>query len=301
VPASLTLSAALLSWGERTRRDLPWRRTRDPWAVMVSELMLQQTQVSRVVPKWEAFMAAFPTVADCAAAPAAEVVRLWSGLGYNRRALHLHRCATDIVIRHEGRVPNDLVELMALPGLGPYTARAVLAFAYGHDVGVLDTNAGRVLARAVAGRRLAGAEAQHLADSLVPGGHGWGWNQAVLDLGATVCTARLPGCPRCPVRSSCRWHADGQPLPDPALGSAATSRGQSRFAGSDRQGRGRLVATLRLGPIATSADALALACGWPDDVARAARIVEQLINEGMAVIIEEGRVLTLPGQAPRPL
>src|SRR5437879_707603 len=172
----------VLRWAGQAGRDLPWRRTRDPWAVMVSELMLQQTQVSRVVPKYEAFLARFPDPASCAAAPAAETVRLWAGLGYNRRALSLHRAARNVADRHAGRLPGTLAELLALPGVGPYTARAVLCFAFERDVGVLDSNAARVLSRSVTLRPIRQAE----ADELVPAGRGWAWNQAMLALGALV-------------------------------------------------------------------------------------------------------------------
>ncbi len=187
----------ILEWADRCRRDLPWRRTRDPWLVLVSELMLQQTQVARVVPRYEAFVARFGRPTDCASADVGEVVRLWAGLGYNRRAVNLHRAAVMIVDEFGGTLPDDLAGLMSLPGVGPYTARAVLAFAYERDVGVVDTNAARVLSR-LAGRRLGRAEVQARADAAVPPGQGWAWNQAILDLGATICTSRTPSCPACP-------------------------------------------------------------------------------------------------------
>ena len=172
----------LLDWAGPARRDLPWRRTRDPWAVLVSEFMLQQTQVGRVMAPYATFLDRFPTPAACAAAPAADVIRLWAGLGYNRRALLLHRAAGAVMADHRGRLPDRLPELLRLPGVGPYTARAVLAFAFKRDVAVLDSNAQRVLSRAL-GRAVQQAD----ADRLVPSGQGWAWNQAVLDLGATVC------------------------------------------------------------------------------------------------------------------
>ncbi len=258
-------AGAVLAWSATTRRDLPWRRTRDPWAVLVSETMLQQTQVARVVGRYQDFVARFPTPTACAAAPVSAVVAAWSGLGYNRRAVNLHRCARAVVARHDGCVPDSLDELTALPGIGAYTARAVLAFAFEADVGVVDTNAARVLARAVAGHALAPRAAQRLADDLVPAGRGWAWNQAVLDLGATVCTARQPACAGCPVADRCAWAAPsgGAPPPDPAAGSAGTSGRQSRFAGSDREGRGRLVAALVDGQL--EAGTVARAAGWPDD------------------------------------
>lgn len=279
MPAPVGLARDLLQWSARTRRDLPWRRTRDPWAVLVSELMLQQTQVSRVVPKYAAFLERFRTVAACAAAPAGDVVRLWAGLGYNRRALNLHAAARACVERHAGQLPATLAELQGLPGIGPYTARAVQAFAREADVGVLDTNAARVLAR-LAGRRLAPREAQDMADSYVPVGEGWAWNQAMLDLGATVCTKRVVRCDQCPVTAHCAWHLAGHPDPDPSDGSAGTSGRQSTFEGSDRQGRGRLVDALRLGPVA-AAD-LAAATGWPDDPERAERVAATLVVDGLA-------------------
>jgi len=269
----------LLAWSERTRRDLPWRRTRDAWAILVSESMLQQTQVARVIPKYHAFLARFPDPPACAAAAPADVIVAWAGLGYNRRAVHLHASAVIITTEHGGRVPDELDALLALPGIGPYTARAVLAFAFERDVGVLDTNAARVLARR-AGRRLPARDAQRAADEAVPTGQGWAWNQAILDLGATVCVARSPVCGACPVRDRCGWWEAGRPEPDPAVGSAGVSGGQSRFEGSDRQGRGRLVDALRQGPVA--ADDLASVMGRPDDPERAARVAATLLADGLA-------------------
>jgi A/G-specific adenine glycosylase len=270
-------AAALLTWFAERQRDLPWRRTRDPWAVLVAETMLQQTQVARVVPRYHAFLAQFPSPTACAAAPAAEVLRAWAGLGYNRRAVNLHRAAQAV---GSGPFPDDLDGLRRLPGIGPYTARAVLAFAYERDVGVVDTNAARVLARWT-GRRLGGAEVQRAADQAVPPGQGWAWNQAMLDLGATVCAKRVPACGACPVAGSCAWRAAGCPDPDPAVGTAGVATPQAAFQGSDRQGRGRLVAALRAGPVPE--EGLAHACGWPDDPDRAARVAVALVGEGLAV------------------
>ncbi|HET9442365.1 MAG TPA: A/G-specific adenine glycosylase, partial [Acidimicrobiales bacterium] len=221
-PRPPAVGPALLAWAAGHGRDLPWRRTRDPWAVLVSELMLQQTQVPRVVPRYSAFLSRFPTPAACAAAAVGDVVREWAGLGYYRRAVSLHRAATACVEHHGGTLPDSLDGLLALPGIGPYTARAVLAFAHGRDVGVLDTNAARVLAR-LHGRRLGRAEAQRAADALVPPGQGWAWNQAVLDLGATVCVRPVPRCDGCPVRAACAWARAGHPGPDPAVASAGSS------------------------------------------------------------------------------
>jgi A/G-specific adenine glycosylase len=281
----------VLAWGDRHLRALPWRATRDPWAVLVSEVMAQQTGVDRVVAYYHAFLHRFPTPAACAAQSAGEVVRTWAGLGYNRRAVNLHRCARAVVARHGGVLPADLTALLALPGIGPYTARAVLAFAFEQPVGVVDTNVGRVLAR-WEGRSLRPGEAQAVADGLVPaaGHRSWAWNQALMELGGTVCRRRRPRCAECPVRAWCGWVAAGLAAPDPADGSAGVSTGQPRFEGSDRQGRGRLVDALCRGPLPLG-DVAAVA-GWPDDPARADRVTVGLLDDGLAV--RDGDVLRLP-------
>jgi A/G-specific adenine glycosylase len=237
---------AVLDWGLPRLRDLPWRATRDPWLVLVAEVMLQQTQARRVVPAWYAFCAAYPTPRACADAALGDVLRAWQGLGYPRRARDLHGAAHVIVTRHGGRVPDDLAALLDLPGVGRYTARAVLAFAFERDVAVVETNIARVLAR-VAGRRLTLGEVQAVADSLVPAGAGWAWNQAMMDLGATVCRP-APACAGCPVRDGCGWRLAGHPDPDPAVGSAAVSGRQAPYEGSHRQARGRVLRRLARGP-----------------------------------------------------
>lgn len=273
------LRAASVLW-----RDLPWRETRDPWWVLVSEVMLQQTQASRVVEPFRRFVRRFPDPSVCASAGSAEVVRAWAGLGYNRRALNLHRTAGVLVEHYAGKVPDRLDALLALPGIGPYTARAILAFAYEQPVGVVDTNVSRVLARAVIGRPLRPGEAQPLADRLVPDSECWRFNQALFDLGARCCTARLPRCAECPLASCCRWNRArvtapfrAANTPDPA---SAGLRRQSTFAGSEREGRGRLVDALRVAPVPSST--LARAAGWPDDETRAARVAAALVEEGLA-------------------
>jgi A/G-specific adenine glycosylase len=292
VPATLVVVSSarvrrfqerLLQWGAVHRRDLPWRATRDPWSVLVSEVMLQQTQVDRVIPSYYAFLEAFPRPVDCARATPGDVVRIWSGLGYNRRALNLHRAAVVIATEHGGALPADEKALRALPGVGPYTARAVLSFAFESDVAVVDTNVVRVLARSVAGTGLALRDAQSLADRLLPGGEAWEFNQSMFDVGATVCTATRPACNVCPLRHQCRWKREGLVPPDPWRASPSV-RPQSAFAGSDRQGRGRLIHALRQGGVA--GEAVALACGWPDDGERAARIAASLVREGFAEWVE---------------
>lgn len=278
--AGLTLQEAVLDWWEHQRRDLPWRATRDPWEVLVCEVMAQQTQVARVAERWAPFLERFPSPAATAAAPIADVLRAWSGLGYNRRALSLHACATAVVERHGGQLPASLDELLALPGIGPYTARAVLAFAFEADAAVVDTNTARVLARWT-GHRLTPSAAQAAADRALARGDAWAWNQAMLDLGARVCTRRAPRCDVCPVRQRCAWHEAGRPAPDPADGSAGVSGGQPRFTGSDRQGRGRLVEALRAAGV--RGGDLAAVMGWPDDPERAERVAQTVVADGLAV------------------
>lgn len=274
------LAAALLAWGRTELRDTPWRRTRDPWRVLVSETMLQQTQVDRVVPRYEAFVASFGDPAACAAAPRSAVVRAWEGLGYNRRAVALHRTATIVVEEHGGRVPRSLDDLLALPGVGPYTARAVRVFAHGLPDAVVDVNVARVLRRAVAGGTLAPAATQALADVLVDrldDGDAWTWNQAVMELGARHCRRRSPRCATCPLLAGCAWAGDGD---DPAAGVGSV---QSRFDGSDRQGRGRIVAAARRGPVAVAE--LATVTGWVDD-ARTGAVVASLVADGLVTVAD---------------
>jgi A/G-specific adenine glycosylase len=237
--------------------------------------MLQQTQVERVIGPYLRWTESFPDPGSCASAGPAAALAAWHGLGYNRRALSLHRAALSICDGHGGRVPSDLKELRALPGIGPYTARAVMVFAFGAPVGVVDTNVRRVLSR-VFSRRLSDIEAQRLADSLVPGSQSWAYNQALFDIGAAHCRARRPECDGCPLRPRCSWAASGWPEPDP--GTRPTR--QSPFVGSDRQGRGRVIAALLRGALGPAE--VAAAAGWPDDPDRAARVAEGLVADGLA-------------------
>ncbi|MEZ5243752.1 MAG: A/G-specific adenine glycosylase [Acidimicrobiales bacterium] len=281
-----SLHSTILPWADQHLRDLPWRRTRDPWAVLVAETMLQQTQVARVVDRWERFLQRFPDPRSCADAPPADLLREWAGLGYNRRALMLHRTATTIRDDHDGAVPSELAALTALPGIGPYTARAVRAFAFELGAAPVDTNIGRVLAR-VGGQRLGAAAAQRLADSLVPDDAVWRWNQGIMELGARICTKRAPSCRECPVVEHCRWRGMG---PDPADGSAAVGRPQAAFAGSDRQLRGRVINALRAGRCSVREIDEVLSI---DDEARRGRILDGLVGEGL--VEREGDRLCLPG------
>lgn len=296
-PRVRNVQRELLAWYAATGRDLPWRRTNDPYGVLVSELMLQQTQATRVVDAWTAFMDRFPTVGALAAAPLSDVVEAWRGLGYNRRAVNLHRLAQAVVAEHGGELPPDVAALEALPGIGPYTARAVATFAFGRRAAPVDVNVARVLARAVAGRPLGRREVQELADDLaaaLPPGDVPLWSHALMDLGARRCTARSPACHRCPVVEACAWRRTGTDDVDPAASSAVRARPQRPFAGSDRYHRGRLVDRLRSG--AVDAAGLAEAANLPSDPSRLERIVAGLVADGLAEW--EGSRLVLPGRRP---
>ncbi|MDO9174736.1 MAG: A/G-specific adenine glycosylase [Actinomycetota bacterium] len=271
---------ALLAWGLPRLRDLPWRRTRDPWAVLVSEVMLQQTQVARVIPKYLAFLEAFPTPAECAAASLGDVLRSWQGLGYPRRARNLHAAAAEVAAR--GSFPESLPDLLALPGVGQYTARAVLAFAFEADAAVVDTNIARVYAR-VAGRSLTAKEVQAAADLSLPPGDGWAWNQCLMELGATLCRPGVPACDECPLQRECAWRGVG---PDPAIGSAGVSRPQARFEGSERQARGRLLKALSDGGVRIVDAPVVMAH------AAAQQLIEALCREGL--VRRDGEWLLLP-------
>jgi A/G-specific adenine glycosylase len=272
----------VLAWGVPRLRDLPWRRTRDPWAVLVSEGMLQQTQASRVIPKWQAFMECFPTPVSCAQASLGDVLRLWQGLGYPRRARNLHVAATLIAARAE--FPGTLPDLLGLPGVGEYTARAILVFAFEEDVAVVDTNIARVLAR-VAGVRLTAKQAQGAADAALASGDSWAWNQCLMDLGAVLCRPVAPHCEVCPLRETCAWRGRGV---DPALGSAGVSTRQSRFDGSDRQARGRLMKALTAGPVGCEQVPAVMRC----EARRAGRLANDLEREGL--VVRDGTALCLP-------
>lgn len=203
------LQDGLLAWYEANRRDLPWRRTRDPYHILLSEMMLQQTQVPRVLPRYLAWLERFPTLAALAAAPTADVLREWSGLGYNSRAVRLQAVARHVVAEHGGRMPREVETLLSLPGIGDYTARAVACFAYERDVPVLDTNVKRVLHRVLVGPdapkpQLTDRQFWALAERAVPAGRGYDWNQGLMDFGSSICTARKPACLICPLRDSCK-------------------------------------------------------------------------------------------------
>lgn len=269
----------VIAWFDRHARDLPWRRAdASPWAILVSEIMLQQTPVARVLPAYEAWLRRWPTPADLAADAPGEAVRQWDRLGYPRRALNLHAIAGALVERHDGRVPASYDELLALPGVGPYTAAAVASFAFRRRHAVLDTNVRRVLARLVNAEehppKARTAAEQALADSLLPDDppRAARWAAASMELGALVCTARSPACGTCPVVADCAWHNAGRPAY-----TGPPRRGQ-RYAGTDRQVRGRLLAVLRssAGPVHRTA----LEPVWSDAVQRE-RALDALVADGL--------------------
>jgi A/G-specific adenine glycosylase len=280
------LHAPVLAWYAEHARDLPWRRPdASPWAVLVSEIMLQQTQVARVLPVYEQWLDRWPTPAALADDSPGEAVRRWGRLGYPRRALRLHAAARVIVERHGGEVPRTYDDLRALPGVGAYTAAAVASFAYGQAYAVLDTNVRRVLARAVGGEALpaktqTGAETR-LAESLVPAdGDAPRWAVAVMELGALVCTARTPRCAACPIAARCAWHTAGQPAYD------GPARRTQRYEGTDRYVRGLLLAVLREAeePVAGAR----LDAVWPERVQRM-RALDGLVADGLVEVVPDGR------------
>ena len=280
------LHQPILDWYARAARDLPWRRPEvSAWGVLVSEVMLQQTPVARVEPVWRSWLARWPVPADLAAEAPGEAVRAWGRLGYPRRALRLHEAAVAMVERHAGAVPRTHDELLALPGIGTYTAAAVASFAFGQRHAVVDTNVRRVLARSIGGaaqaaptptagelRRAAGVVPDDLAVAVT-------WAVAAMELGALVCTARAPRCGLCPVAELCAWRSLGRPAP------VGPARRSQSYAGTDRQVRGLLLAVLRDARGAVSAAALAGV--WPD-AAQRDRALDGLVADGLVEPVAGG-------------
>jgi A/G-specific adenine glycosylase len=244
------LQRAVLGWYEANGRDLAFRRTADPWAILVSEVMAQQTQAARAAEAWTRFMAAFPSPTSLAAATPATVVRAWRGLGYNRRSLALRAAAIEIEERHGGRVPNSLEALVALPGVGPYTARAVLAIAFAQPVAALDVNIRRVVGRAFADVAVAPRELQAIGDSLVPRDHVAEWTHALMDIGAAFCRPTTPRCEACPLRAWCTYAATqlGGEAAAPRARSRPATAAPIRFELTNRWLRGRILDRLREAP-----------------------------------------------------
>ena len=274
------LAAPLAEWYRRNARDLPWRRPGfGAWGVLVSEFMLQQTPVNRVIPHLEAWLARWPAPADLAAAAPADAVRQWANLGYPRRALWLHRAAVEIRDRHDGVVPRDVEALLALSGIGDYTARAVAVFAYGDRHPVVDTNTRRVLARAVDGRAHPGPPSRRdlaAMTEILPADRAGAAvvNAAAMELGATVCVARSPRCQACPLADVCAWRAAGYP------DTGDDRRRQARYEGSDRQARGAVLKVLR-DAAAHAVPLDAVVPDWPDPRQRD-RAIDSLIADGLA-------------------
>lgn len=286
------LHPLVLDWWDVNARDLPWRDPAcSPWGVFVSEVMSQQTPIARVVPAWTEWMQTWPTPADLAAAPPGEAVRRWRRLGYPRRALRLWEAAGAMVERHDGQVPSSHEDLLALPGVGAYTAAAVASFAFGDPQVVLDTNVRRVLERTLGGeaavpaaptaherRRAAAAMPDDAERANV-------WNAAIMEFGALVCTARAPACQSCPLHHSCAWQRAGHP-PSPL-----PQRGAQRWEGTDRQARGALLREIREADEPVGGDRLAAA--WPQDRQRE-RALASLIEDGLVEPVDRRRY-TLPG------
>jgi A/G-specific adenine glycosylase len=291
----MTLADNAIAWFARNARDLPWRKPdTTAWGVLVSEVMLQQTPVVRVEPAWHSWMARWPTPADLAEDPPSEAIRMWGRLGYPRRAMRLHQCAVAMVERHGGSVPDDLDQLLALPGIGTYTARAVATFAYGQRHPVVDTNVRRVVSRAVEGLPDAGpsttaADLTAMAELLPPEpARAARASIAFMELGALICTARSPKCAECPFQNVCSWRLSGAVLPP------GPSRKPQRYAGTDRQVRGLLLEVLRhaTGPVHRQR----LDLVWVDEVQRA-RALATLVDDGL-VETHDGSVFRLAGDAP---
>lgn len=284
------VSQLTIKWYDEHQRDLPWRAPGvGAWPVLVSEVMLQQTPVVRVLPTWQEWMRRWPTPTELAAEPVSEAIRLWGRLGYPRRAMRLHACAQALLERYDGRVPDRLDQLLSLPGIGDYTARAVLAFAYRQRHPVVDTNVRRLAARVVSGLPDAGqattAADLDLVESLLPrpaeaAAHA---SAALMELGALICVARTPRCQQCPLTSHCAWHRSGGQLP------AGPSRKPQRYAGTDRQVRGLLLAVLR--EAETPVPRQRLDSVWPQQDQRE-RALLSLLADGL--VVTHGDRYTLP-------
>ncbi len=285
----VSIAPAVIDWYRRNARDLPWRREGfSAWGTLVSEFMLQQTPVARVIPRLAEWLGRWPTAADLAGVPSGEAVRAWDRLGYPRRALRLHAAATVIAERHTNIVPHDIHDLLALPGVGDYTARAIAVFAYGRRHPVVDTNVRRVIARAVDGHgEPPPASKRDLAamDALLPLDleAAAAFNAGMMELGAVVCTARAPRCSECPIAVACAWRSAGYPE-----FTGARKPTQKRYEGSDRQVRGRILAELRSADIPVSETELE---SVTTDAAQRSRALAGLLSDGLAVTVDGGYAL----------
>ena len=302
---------SLLTWYEREQRDLPWRTTTDPYAILVSEIMLQQTQVDRVLPKYRQFLAAFPTLADLAAASTADVISVWVPLGYNRRAVSLQNIARQVMADYAGRIPDSIDELLKLKGVGRYTAGAIACFAYRKQVATVDTNIRRVLHRIFLGLEHPAPKANDiqmlaLAEHVLPEGQAYNWSQALMDVGATICTSNNPLCDRCPLQTLCQAYTDMRQysfFPSGAVlrqlrkvAEKKTGYQAQPFTSSNRYFRGRIVDLLRSLP---SRQRVPLADLGPqikadfqrentEDAAWLQKVVDGLVRDGLLDQSEDG-------------
>jgi A/G-specific adenine glycosylase len=293
VPRS-PLHQRILDWYAREARDLPWReRGTSPWGVLVSEVMLQQTPVVRVEPAWRQWMSRWPVPAALAGSAPGDAIHAWGRLGYPRRALRLHAAATAMVERHGGDVPEIPADLLALPGVGTYTAAAVSAFAFGRRTAVVDTNVRRVFARAVNGAAQAAPSLTRaeldLASELLPddADDARRWSVAVMELGALVCLARSPRCTSCPVRDLCAWQWASRPAYQGPV------RPSQSWHGTDRQCRGAILAVLRSSKEPVTAGEVDAA--WSADDAQRDRCLDSLVTDGLVEPLAGGRY-RLPGR-----
>lgn len=304
----LSVQQMLLYWYAREQRDLPWRNISDPYAILVSEIMLQQTQVDRVLPKYRQFLAAFPTLATLAEAPTADVITVWVPLGYNMRAVRLQAIARQVMAEYAGRIPDTLEELLKLKGIGRYTAGAIACFAYHKQVATVDTNIRRVLHRIFLGLehpqpQLNDAQMLTLAEQVLPAGEAYNWNQALMDLGATLCTSSNPQCPCCPLQEQCHAYREmGQYSLFPSgtvlkqLRKIAEKKAgyQSQpFTSTNRYFRGRVVDVLRSlpanqrMPLTTLGPAIKAAF-QPADIPWLEQLVQKLAKDGLVNATEDG-------------
>ena len=299
---------SLLQWYAREQRQLPWRVTSDPYAILVSEIMLQQTQVERVLPKYEQFLAAFPTLSALATASTAEVISAWVPLGYNMRAVRLQSIARQVISEYDGRIPDNVEELLKLKGVGRYTAGAIACFAYHQHVATVDTNIRRVLHRLFLGvaqseTQLNNAEMLKLAEQVLPDGAAYSWNQALMDLGATVCTSNNPQCTQCPLQQTCQAYTDMQAhslFPSGVvlrqLRKVAEKKAPYQaqpFTSSNRYFRGRIVDRLRSVPTSQRLCLNELGSEiktdfHDDDIPWLRTIVVGLAKDGLVDYTEEG-------------
>ena len=299
---------ALLQWYAREQRDLPWRTTSDPYAILVSEIMLQQTQVDRVLPKYQQFLSAFPTLVDLAAAPTADVISVWVPLGYNRRAISLQSIARQVIAEYEGHIPDTIDELLKLKGIGRYTAGAIACFAYRKHVATVDTNIRRVLHRIFLGLehpepKVNDSQMLSLAEQVLPEGKAYDWNQALMDMGATICTSNNPECLECPLQEACQAYKEMSQyslFPSGAVlrqlrkvAEKKTTYQAQPFTSSNRYFRGRIVDLLRTLP---ADERISLAELGPkikpefsiDELVWLQKIVDGLVKDGLLDYNEDG-------------